>query len=125
MGFPEWQQQMRGEATLIHAGILTGPRADTSARMRPSRDPSAVNRDDNGNLPRTRTCKAVDKLERPPQEVSDFKCRCQFGYVQVPPDGQKDHFARVVTSFEWIARRDWHRSTVSAGGAQSSQWKRA
>src|SRR5258708_2230485 len=35
-----------------------------------------------------------------------------------PPHGQKDHLARVVTSFKWIARRDWHRSTVSAGGAQ-------
>src|SRR5262245_50042038 len=29
---------------------------------------------------------------------------------QVPPNGQKDHLARVVTSLEWIARRDWHRS---------------
>jgi hypothetical protein len=27
-----------------------------------------------------------------------------------------------VTSLEWIAGRDWHRSTVSGGGAQSSQW---
>src|ERR1700759_5362102 len=41
---------------------------------------------------------------------------------QVPPHGQQDHLSRVVTSFEWIARRDWHRSTVSPGGAQSSQW---
>jgi hypothetical protein len=29
-----------------------------------------------------------------------------------------------VTSLEWIAGRDWHRSTVSGGGAQSSQWNR-
>ena len=24
----------------------------------------------------------VDELKRPPQEVYDFRCRCQFGYAQ-------------------------------------------
>ena len=34
----------------------------------------------------------------------------------------KAHLARVVTCFEWVAKRDWHRSTASAGGAQRSEW---
>jgi hypothetical protein len=39
-----------------------------------------------------------------------------------------DYLARVVTSLEWIAGRDWHRSTVSGGalkvrnGTYPSPW---
>jgi len=29
--------------------------------------------------------------------------------TQIPTYGQQDHLTRVLTSFKWIGRRDWHR----------------
>ena len=87
-GSQRWGSQS-GNSNACGENFETRPNPDRTtrwchppARMRLSRDPTAVNRDDNRNLPRVRTCKAVDELKRPPQEVYDFRCRCQFGYAQ-------------------------------------------